>query len=594
MRRGLISAVLVLVVVGGVIALARSGGGRQDPSYRIELDDAFGLVQNADFKVSGVKAGNIKSIDLDPKTLRAVVTVQVTQPGFGSFHSDAFCLSRPQSLIGEYFISCEPGHSGPALRSGALIPVTHTQSTIPADLLGDVLRLPYRQRLSLIVGELGAAAAGRSGDLQAALARAVPALTETDNLLNLLGNDSQTLQQLTANSNTVITDLARNGAQVQRFITEADHAAVDTATQQVNLASTLQRLPGFLTELRPALQKLGAATRANEPVLANLNASATQLDRLFTDLPRFSRGARPAIRSLGQASVIGRTAVVAARPTIAHLNQFARPTPELAKNLSIVLPQLDNRAYAVEKNPRSPGGQGYTGLEALLQFVFNLAAATNTYGPFGHQLAVDGFFSAMCGPYATPGTIATNLKTFGAAYRSCYAWLGRNQPGVNTPDPSSPTACVPDPGGASPGQSGPATSACTLAAADRATAARAKRARSAARAGTAPAATPVAASGAGGGSGAGAPGRTGGLGGALGGLGGTTGALGSAGGSLGSALGGAISGILGGGGGGGGGSGAGGSGGRSGGGGAGGGSGSAGSSGNPSAAQRLLNYLISP
>ena len=49
----------------------------------------------------------------------------------------------------------------------------------------------------------------------------MPALDQTDNLLNLLANDSHTLQQLTANSDTVITALANNSANVERFITEA-------------------------------------------------------------------------------------------------------------------------------------------------------------------------------------------------------------------------------------------------------------------------------------------------------------------------------------------------------------------------------------
>ena len=71
----------------------------------------------------------------------------MTQKGFGSFRSDAFCQSRPQSLIGEYFVECEPGQTGSVLKSGATIPVTHTQSTIPADLLQDVMRMPYRRAL---------------------------------------------------------------------------------------------------------------------------------------------------------------------------------------------------------------------------------------------------------------------------------------------------------------------------------------------------------------------------------------------------------------------------------------------------------------
>ena len=53
---------------------------------------------------------------------------------------------------------------------------------------------------------------------QAALRRAVPALTETDNLLNLLANDSQTINHLNVNADTVITALANNSKDVQNFI----------------------------------------------------------------------------------------------------------------------------------------------------------------------------------------------------------------------------------------------------------------------------------------------------------------------------------------------------------------------------------------
>ena len=83
----------------------------------------------------------------------------------------------------------------------------------------------------------------------------------------------------------------------------------------------------------------------------------------------------------------------------------------------------------------------------------------NTFGPFGHMLAVDAFASQMCSPYATPATAAANLKQYGAAYRQCYSWYGPNQPGVNEADPSNPGGCVPDPGGAPPGETGPQTTA---------------------------------------------------------------------------------------------------------------------------------------
>jgi hypothetical protein len=218
------------------------------------------------------------------------------------------------------------------------------------------------------------------------------------------------------------------------------------------------------------MAKLGAAADANTPVLQNLSATAGQLHTLFTNLAPcssphsdqqcgFAGASLPALQSLGQASVTGKQAVQAAAPTVALLNQFAQPVPELAQNLAIVLADLDNRNRAVEPDPRSPGGKGFTGLEALLQYAFNQEQTINTFGPFGHMLAVDAFVSQMCSPYATPGTIAANLKQYGPAYRQCYSWLGPNQQGVNESDPSNPGGCVPDPGGAPPGRQGPQTSA---------------------------------------------------------------------------------------------------------------------------------------
>jgi virulence factor Mce-like protein len=482
MKRVLLAGAVLLAAGTFVFLATGASKGSAAGTYKIELQNSFGLVSGADFKVAGVPAGQIKSIDLDQKTLNAVVTVQLTGTGFGQFHQDATCSSHPQSLIGEYFVDCNPGTSGPVLKAGSTIPISHTQSTIPADLLANTMRLPYAQRFSLIVNELGAAAAARSGDLQAALHRAVPALDQTDNLLNLLANDSTTLQHLTRDSNSVITALANNSANVERFITEAGKTATATATQQANLRGSLQRLPGLLEQLKPTIAQLGTTVTTNEPVLQNLNAASGQFHRLLADLPAFSRSARPAIKSLGRASVTGKVAVTAATPTVKDLNAFAKPTPELAGNLAIVLHDLDNPARAVEPDPRSPGGKGFTGLQALLGYAFNQALAINTFGPEGHLLAVDAFFSPMCSNYATPATIALAIKQYGAAYRSCYSWLGANQPGVNVSDPSNPGAPVPDPGGAPPGQTGPQTSATRLTAAmvkgAQATAANAKTAKS--------------------------------------------------------------------------------------------------------------------
>lgn len=227
------------------------------------------------------------------------------------------------------------------------------------------------------------------------------------------------------------------------------------------------------------MAKLGAAADAQDPVLVNLNEASSNLNTFFRELVPFAHESVPSLKSLGNASVVGRSAVRAATPTVKDLNQFAQHTPELSQNLAIVLHALDARNRAAEPDPRSPdGGKGYTGLESLLQYVYNITTAVDYFGQFGHMLGVDAFVSKVCSPYTTPQTLANNNKTDGlSAVRQCYAYLGPNQQGVTQSDPSwnakeatpgSPSACVPDPGGYPefPGYNihyhGVKTSACKL------------------------------------------------------------------------------------------------------------------------------------
>ena len=60
-------------------------------------------------------------------------------------------------------MDCQPGQYGKPLKSGRTLPASHTFSTIPADLLADIMRMPQRERFTLIINELGAAVAGQLG-----------------------------------------------------------------------------------------------------------------------------------------------------------------------------------------------------------------------------------------------------------------------------------------------------------------------------------------------------------------------------------------------------------------------------------------------
>jgi ABC-type transporter Mla subunit MlaD len=436
MRRLLIIA---LVLAAGAAAVVASASGKSDdpekPDYTVELDNAFGIVNGADVKVAGVRAGRVSGMRVAPRTHHALVDIAIEKNGFGSLRTDAFCETKPQSLIGEYYVDCRPGTSSTRLKPGATIPIEQTASTIPLDLINNVMRRPYRERLGIILDELGAGVGGRAADIQATVKRAVPALRETDQVLAILADQNKTLANLTHDADTVIGDLAANRKNVGRFVTETRQTAQASAERRAQIAASLHRLPTFLRELKPTMAKLGAATDAQTPALADLNQSADQLATLLEQLPDFADASRTGIKSLAELSRDGRPDMRAARPTIDLLNKASQNMPELSNNLSFVLKDLNDRNRAVEKDPRSPGGQGYTGFEALLQYVFDQAMAINAFDSNGYMLKVN-LFASECSDYQNVQSLKEKLKTDPGFYGRCAAILGSHQPGITQPDPS--------------------------------------------------------------------------------------------------------------------------------------------------------------
>jgi virulence factor Mce-like protein len=431
--------ILCLLLGAGVAAvLATASAGSQEPGgsqFTIELDNAFGIVNGADVKVAGVRAGRVTGMRVDRRSKRALVDIAIDKAGFGSMRTDAFCETRPQSLIGEYFVDCRPGEDPERLPAGATIPVEQTASTVPIDLINNIMRRPYRERLGIILDELGAGVGGRAGDIQDTVRRAVPALRETDRVLAILADQNQVLANLTRNADTVLGDLADNRKDVGRFVTETHQTAAASAERREAIAASLERLPAFLRELEPTMAKLGQATDAQSPALADLNASADQLATLFENLPDFADASRTSFKSLGELGRDGRPALQAAKPTIAELDRAAANAPELANNLRFVLADLDDRKRAVEKDPRSPGGQGYTGFEALLQYIFDQTMAINAFDSNGYMLKVNLFLS-QCSDYQNLQSLKKKLKEDPSFYAECAAILGPNQPGITQADPS--------------------------------------------------------------------------------------------------------------------------------------------------------------
>lgn len=434
MRRALATA--LVLAAAAVVAVLGAGAGDSPPAgeatYKVELDSAFGLVEGADVKIAGVRAGKISDLDVDRRNSRALVTFSIDASRVGGLRRDVFCEVRPQSLIGEYFLDCRPGTSRRRLAPGSTIPVSQTGSTIPADLIADIMRRPYRDRLRIILSELGAGLAARGPDLNATIRRALPALRQTEDVLHELAANRRVLAQLASEADTVVGRLSERRREVGRFVREAGQAAQASAERRVALAQTFHRFPGFLAQFTPALRDLEVAARRQTPALRDLRASAPRLTTFFERLRPFSRATLPAVRSLGRASVTGLQAARAARPQIAQLRRFAAQSVELGGNLAIVLKDLDDRGRAVENIQGSPNNEGYTGLEALLVYLFDQALSVNIYDQRGHLLKIN-LLTNECTNYRDAASVRENPEL----RENCNGYLGPSQPGITSPDPTA-------------------------------------------------------------------------------------------------------------------------------------------------------------
>jgi ABC-type transporter Mla subunit MlaD len=385
-----IAALGVALPLVAVFGLGASGGGK-GYEVRAIFDNVAAAVPGEDVKVAGAKVGVIQSMDVTPDK-RAAVTLRIDDARFTPFRSDARCTVRPQSLIGEKFVECTPGtRAGEPLRridSGSgegqhLLPVAQTSSPVDLDLVNDTLRLPFRQRLSILLDEFGTGLAGRGRDLNQVIHRANPALRETDRALAILARQNRVLARLAVDSDTVLGPLAREKRRVSDFIVQSNRTAEATAERRGAIRASIRRLPGFLRQLRPLMVDLGDLADQGTPVVRDLGDAAPDISRLIRDLGPFSRAALPAVRSLGKATVTGRPALVRSLPLVQDLRRFASDFRPASKNLDDLTASLDKSG----------------GIERIMDYLFFQTTAVNGFDSVGHYLRA-ALIANLCTNYA--------------------------------------------------------------------------------------------------------------------------------------------------------------------------------------------------
>jgi phospholipid/cholesterol/gamma-HCH transport system substrate-binding protein len=401
---GGIAGAACAAAVGVAILLAISAGGSSGGyTVRAIFDDAGNLISGENVKIDGVKVGTVNSVTPTPQA-KAAIVFTVENPGFQNFRADASCKIAVQSLIGEKYVDCVPTqprvegtplppplHKIPSGREGAgdyELPVQDTSSPVDVDLLGDIDRLPERQRFTILLNEFGAGLAGRGSDLNEVVKRANPALQELDKVLAILANENKVLAKLAVDSDQALKPFAAVREHLADFIVQSNKVAQASAATRGNLKRNLALLPPFLEQLGPALERVGHFSEQATPTFTDLKDAAPSIDKAFESIPGFSKSSEKFFTNLGQTAKLQGPALTGTKPLLKELARLGNGAVPFSENLSKLFGSLKETG----------------GLERIMDFIFLGTGAANGYDALGHFLRAEGVGTDCLQYLITPST----------------------------------------------------------------------------------------------------------------------------------------------------------------------------------------------
>lgn len=410
MRRAL---VFVLLVAGGAALAGATTGGPDTNAYvlRAQFDNGSGLRTGMDVRVSGIEIGRVRSIELDqrePTLPRALAVIDVTNPAGMDFRSDGRCSIRSATLLGDRYVDCTLGKSEAPLRD-RFLPVAQTGSPVDPDLMFDVFRLPVRQRLSILINELGTGLAGNGPALNEAIRRANPAFLQLDRTLEVLRTQRKALARLAESSDRVLAPLAAERERLAGFVVHGNELFESVATRRDALRATFRRMPAFLRELRPTLGELRGLAGQAGPALGDLDAAATQLSDATAALEPTAREGTRGLRAFGRSAPAQASGLNHARPLLRELARLTPASRPVWTDFQSLLGSL-----------RESGG-----IERLTELPMAVGLTSNGYDRHGYYARANAVITT-CTSYAirrTPTCVGTFPKGGGSSGTAAAAAL---------------------------------------------------------------------------------------------------------------------------------------------------------------------------
>ena len=260
-----IFAVVMLMVTFILFAIFGEFRGGAQNKYAAVFDDVSSLKSGDAVKVAGVRIGSVSSVSLQPDNQ---VIVRFGADRDIVLTSGTKAAVRYLNLVGDRYLELldSPG-SAQIAPPGSVIPVDRTAPALDLDLLLGGLK-PFVQGLNPeavngLTNSLISILQGQEGNLESLFAK-------TSSFSNALADNSQTVQQLVDNLNTVLATVATDGDKFSGAVDRLEKLVTGLSQDRDPIGDAISALDAGTASLADLLTEARAPLAGTVDQLARL------------------------------------------------------------------------------------------------------------------------------------------------------------------------------------------------------------------------------------------------------------------------------------------------------------------------------------
>jgi phospholipid/cholesterol/gamma-HCH transport system substrate-binding protein len=286
------------VAVAAVAVIVLSGGTPY--TVRAVFENASQIVSGDLVEVSGNPIGTVSNIALTP-TGQAQLTLSITAKSFDPLRQGTQATVREASLSGiaNRYVDLTPGSvSNAKIPFGGVINTNNTTSEVDLDEIFNTLNGPTRKGLQDVFQGSASQFKGEGKTMQAALAYLNPAVASSSALFRELNRNTGNFTNFIVKTGNLVTDAASKSADLSALIQHLATTTEALAAQRVPLASSLQKLPGFMRLANTTFVNLRSALDDLKPLVDDSKPVAPKLEKLLVQLRPLARNSVPTLNDL--------------------------------------------------------------------------------------------------------------------------------------------------------------------------------------------------------------------------------------------------------------------------------------------------------